>query len=84
MEKECRKFLFNGQGTKEVGLLQGARSKWRENLVREGTAAIKKKFDELKHFKENKGPEQMAGMKRVQHELGFLLDQGDLRWKQRA
>ncbi|KAF5447235.1 hypothetical protein F2P56_032803 [Juglans regia] len=54
------------------------------SLARERTNAIKEKTFLLSKLQENEGLESMKLQKRTQEELGFLLEQEDLKWKQRA
>ncbi|XP_042939555.1 uncharacterized protein LOC122274595 [Carya illinoinensis] len=58
--------------------------KWSRNLIKDRTTAIKEKFKEIKQLQSYERVDNMGVLKRLQNELGFLLDQEDVRWKQRA
>lgn len=58
--------------------------KWSKNLDRERTKAIKDKSTLLAQLQENEVPSSLAVLKQLHKDIDFLLDQEDIKWKQRA
>lgn len=61
-----------------------ALSRCSRGSIRARERAIKEKTEMFNILEADEKPERMGEMKRLQGELGFLLEQEDLRWKQRT
>ncbi|KAF5477350.1 hypothetical protein F2P56_003999 [Juglans regia] len=58
--------------------------KWSKNLDSERTKVIKEKSMMLDQLQQNEDTCSMATQKQLQKDIDFLLDQEDIKWKQRA
>ncbi|XP_035550016.1 uncharacterized protein LOC118349461 [Juglans regia] len=58
--------------------------KWSKNLDSERTKVIKEKSMLLDQLQQNEDPCSMAARKQLQRDIDFLLDQEDIKWKERA
>ncbi|XP_035542487.1 uncharacterized protein LOC118344867 [Juglans regia] len=85
---ECRKDNIERKPLKKIqNLLTGCRralSRWYRGSIRAREGAIKEKIERLNLLEADEKPERMGEIKKLREELGFLLEQEDLRWKQRA
>ncbi|XP_042954649.1 uncharacterized protein LOC122291063 [Carya illinoinensis] len=59
-------------------------SPWSRNLNRERMEAIKVKTHQLELLQRNAGPKNAREQKKLQVDLNLLLNQEDIKWKQRA
>lgn len=96
LEEECGKIVESEWGRhseisghmnkvqKQLAGCRNALSKWSTNSVKKRGEAIKEKTELLKSLKDIEGPEHIEKLKISNGELGPLLDQEDLWWKQRA
>ncbi|KAG7943393.1 hypothetical protein I3843_15G036000 [Carya illinoinensis] len=57
---------------------------WSKNLIRDRNRNIREKTNEIKRMQRFENAGNVSQIKAIQAELNFLLDQEDLRWKQRA
>ncbi|XP_040994262.1 uncharacterized protein LOC121240798 [Juglans microcarpa x Juglans regia] len=96
MKEECGKIIEVERG-KTSGVnepqkklqrdLAGCRnslSRWCRNYVLRRDGEIKELSEKIKIIEEEEGPENICELKRLKGELNVLLEQEDLRWKQRA
>lgn len=58
--------------------------RWSSYRNREVEKEIKQKTERLKNEQKNEGPHNVEIIKTLHGELGLLLEQEDMKWKQRA
>lgn len=58
--------------------------RWSKNLDRERVKAIKEKSKELDLLQHNEDSSSMPAQKQLRKEIGFLLNQEDVKWNRRA
>ncbi|XP_042941294.1 uncharacterized protein LOC122275977 [Carya illinoinensis] len=63
---------------------QGDLTRWSSRRHKDFGAAMKQKTERLKFELDNEGPHNIELIKQLQGEMGLLLEQEDLKWRQRA
>lgn len=58
--------------------------RWSVTKVRDVEVVLKQKSEQLNLLQNSKGPHNVELIKQLQEEVGFILEQRDLKWSQRA
>lgn len=62
----------------------GALVRWSNRKVKEEGKDLKEKTDQLEELSRREGPQDVERVKLLKREVGLLLEQENLKWKQRA
>ncbi|KAF5442860.1 hypothetical protein F2P56_035476 [Juglans regia] len=63
---------------------EGGLIRWSKSREKEAALILKQKTERLKREQENEGPHNGELIRKLQEEMGSLLEQEDLKWRQRA